>query len=143
MFFWFFFFLLNDCSLLMWARSDMGQKLGQNGLDNGFMAFDHYTIPRENLLNKVCVCFLFLALFLSYLLFFFFFFFFLFFCFFFFFFYVLFQSRLLFAILWCVVYLVSDQVGVRYISLSALLSLISTPPVFSFIHILSRRTAYY
>ncbi len=31
----------------------MGGKLGQNGLDNGFMGFKDYRIPRENLLNKV------------------------------------------------------------------------------------------
>ncbi|XP_070572098.1 peroxisomal acyl-coenzyme A oxidase 3-like [Ptychodera flava] len=31
---------------------DMGKKLGQNGLDNGFVAFNHVRIPRESLLNK-------------------------------------------------------------------------------------------
>ncbi|XP_065197158.1 peroxisomal acyl-coenzyme A oxidase 3-like [Sycon ciliatum] len=31
---------------------DIGAKLGQNGLDNGFAAFNNYRIPRENLLNK-------------------------------------------------------------------------------------------
>lgn len=31
---------------------DMGEKLGQNGLDNGWVVFDHYRIPRENLLNR-------------------------------------------------------------------------------------------
>ncbi|XP_037092897.1 peroxisomal acyl-coenzyme A oxidase 3-like [Pollicipes pollicipes] len=31
---------------------DMGHKLGLNGLDNGFVMFDHYRIPREALLNK-------------------------------------------------------------------------------------------
>ncbi|CAG9817104.1 unnamed protein product [Phaedon cochleariae] len=32
---------------------DMGEKLGLNGIDNGFVQFNHYEIPRENLLNKV------------------------------------------------------------------------------------------
>ncbi|XP_045172714.2 peroxisomal acyl-coenzyme A oxidase 3-like [Mercenaria mercenaria] len=31
---------------------DMGEKLGQNGLDNGFLSLNKYRIPRENLLNK-------------------------------------------------------------------------------------------
>ncbi|KAF0309198.1 Peroxisomal acyl-coenzyme A oxidase 3 [Amphibalanus amphitrite] len=31
---------------------DMGVKLGLNGMDNGFVMFDHYRIPREALLNK-------------------------------------------------------------------------------------------
>ncbi|XP_077996443.1 peroxisomal acyl-coenzyme A oxidase 3-like [Glandiceps talaboti] len=31
---------------------DIGKKLGQNGLDNGFVAFNHVHLPRESLLNK-------------------------------------------------------------------------------------------
>ncbi|KAK7087889.1 peroxisomal acyl-coenzyme A oxidase 3-like [Littorina saxatilis] len=31
---------------------DMGEKLGLNGLDNGFVAFNNFRIPRENLLDK-------------------------------------------------------------------------------------------
>lgn len=31
---------------------DQGEKLGLNGLDNGFLSFHQYRIPRENLLNK-------------------------------------------------------------------------------------------
>uniref|UniRef100_A0A2R5LF03 Acyl-coenzyme A oxidase n=1 Tax=Ornithodoros turicata TaxID=34597 RepID=A0A2R5LF03_9ACAR len=31
---------------------DMGPKLGLNGIDNGFLAFHGYRIPRENLLNR-------------------------------------------------------------------------------------------
>ncbi|XP_046681221.1 peroxisomal acyl-coenzyme A oxidase 3-like [Homalodisca vitripennis] len=31
---------------------DMGEKAGLNGVDNGFVIFDKYRIPRENLLNK-------------------------------------------------------------------------------------------
>lgn len=31
---------------------DMGEKLGLNGLDNGFVAFNNFHIPRENLLDK-------------------------------------------------------------------------------------------
>ncbi|XP_033230589.1 peroxisomal acyl-coenzyme A oxidase 3-like [Belonocnema kinseyi] len=32
---------------------DMGEKIGLNGIDNGFMMFKNYSLPRENLLNKV------------------------------------------------------------------------------------------
>ncbi|KAJ3643935.1 hypothetical protein Zmor_026615 [Zophobas morio] len=31
---------------------DMGEKIGLNGIDNGFLIFNKYRIPRENLLNK-------------------------------------------------------------------------------------------
>lgn len=31
---------------------DMGHKCGLNGVDNGFMMFDHYEIHRDCLLNK-------------------------------------------------------------------------------------------
>ncbi|XP_019854129.1 PREDICTED: peroxisomal acyl-coenzyme A oxidase 3-like [Amphimedon queenslandica] len=31
---------------------DMGRKIGQNGVSNGYMLFDNYHIPRDNLLNK-------------------------------------------------------------------------------------------
>ncbi|XP_067125068.1 peroxisomal acyl-coenzyme A oxidase 3-like [Centruroides vittatus] len=31
---------------------DMGYKIGLNGLDNGFVSFHQYRIPRENLLNR-------------------------------------------------------------------------------------------
>ena len=30
----------------------MGHKIGLNGVDNGFMMFDHYKVPREALLNR-------------------------------------------------------------------------------------------
>ena len=30
---------------------DMGEKLGLNGVDNGFMMFDKYRVPREALLD--------------------------------------------------------------------------------------------
>lgn len=32
---------------------DMGEKIGLNGVDNGFLLFNNYEIPRENLLNKL------------------------------------------------------------------------------------------
>lgn len=31
---------------------DLGEKLGVNGVDNGFVMFDHYRIPRENILSR-------------------------------------------------------------------------------------------
>lgn len=31
---------------------DMGEKAGLNGIDNGFLIFTHYRVPKENLLNK-------------------------------------------------------------------------------------------
>ncbi|XP_056633775.1 peroxisomal acyl-coenzyme A oxidase 3-like [Diorhabda sublineata] len=31
---------------------DMGEKIGLNGIDNGFVLFKNYRIPRENLLNR-------------------------------------------------------------------------------------------
>lgn len=31
---------------------DMGEKIGLHGVDNGFLMFDHYRIPRDNLLNR-------------------------------------------------------------------------------------------
>ena len=31
---------------------DMGHKIGLNGVDNGFLMFDHYKVPRETLLNR-------------------------------------------------------------------------------------------
>lgn len=31
---------------------DLGEKVGLNGIDNGFVMFNRYRIPRENLLNK-------------------------------------------------------------------------------------------
>ena len=31
---------------------DMGHKIGLNGVDNGFMMFDHYKVTREALLNR-------------------------------------------------------------------------------------------
>ena len=43
----FFFFFISHLFL------DIGSKTGQNGLDNGFVGFHQYRIPRENLLNRV------------------------------------------------------------------------------------------
>jgi acyl-CoA oxidase len=31
---------------------DMGPKIGLNGLDNGFMSFNNYRIPKQSLLNR-------------------------------------------------------------------------------------------
>jgi acyl-CoA oxidase len=31
---------------------DMGEKLGQNGIDNGMMVFKDVVVPRENLMNR-------------------------------------------------------------------------------------------
>lgn len=31
---------------------DLGEKIALNGVDNGFVIFQNYRIPRENLLNK-------------------------------------------------------------------------------------------
>ena len=31
---------------------DCGKKMGLNGIDNGFIIFDNFRIPRENLLNR-------------------------------------------------------------------------------------------
>lgn len=31
----------------------MGHKIGLNGVDNGFMMFDHYFVPKTCLLNKL------------------------------------------------------------------------------------------
>ena len=31
---------------------DLGEKIGLNGIDNGFMLFDNYLIPKDNLLSK-------------------------------------------------------------------------------------------
>ncbi len=30
----------------------MGAKIGLNGIDNGFLMFQHYRVPKETLLNK-------------------------------------------------------------------------------------------
>jgi acyl-CoA oxidase len=31
---------------------DLGEKIALNGIDNGFIIFNHYSIPRDCLLNK-------------------------------------------------------------------------------------------
>ena len=31
---------------------DLGEKIALNGIDNGFVMFNHYSIPRVSLLNK-------------------------------------------------------------------------------------------
>ena len=31
---------------------EMGPKIGLNGIDNGFLTFNHVRVPRENLLNR-------------------------------------------------------------------------------------------
>lgn len=31
---------------------DMGEKIGLNGKDNGFLIFDKYTVPRDALLDR-------------------------------------------------------------------------------------------
>lgn len=31
---------------------DMGEKIGLNGVDNGFLIFDNYSTPRSSLLNR-------------------------------------------------------------------------------------------
>lgn len=31
---------------------DLGEKIALNGVDNGFLSFEHYRIPRTALLNK-------------------------------------------------------------------------------------------
>jgi len=31
---------------------DIGTKLGYNGMDNGYLGFEHFRVPRENLLSK-------------------------------------------------------------------------------------------
>jgi acyl-CoA oxidase len=33
---------------------DMGVKMGLNPIDNGRLMFDHVTVPREAMLNKIC-----------------------------------------------------------------------------------------
>ena len=31
---------------------DIGRKMGMHSMDNGFLSFTHYRIPRENLLSR-------------------------------------------------------------------------------------------
>ena len=31
---------------------DIGTKVGYNSMDNGYLSFNHYRIPRENLLSR-------------------------------------------------------------------------------------------
>lgn len=31
---------------------DMGEKIGLNGIDNGFLTFNNYSVPRSCLLNR-------------------------------------------------------------------------------------------
>lgn len=33
---------------------DLGEKVGLNGVDNGFIMFHNFKVPRKNLLNKMC-----------------------------------------------------------------------------------------
>ena len=34
--------------------TDMGMKMGVNGVDNGALQFDKVRVPRENLMNRYC-----------------------------------------------------------------------------------------
>ncbi|KAF4530545.1 hypothetical protein B566_EDAN016998 [Ephemera danica] len=45
----------NPCTMLPFPGvliGDLGEKIGLNGVDNGFVIFNQYHIPRENLLNR-------------------------------------------------------------------------------------------
>jgi acyl-CoA oxidase len=33
---------------------DIGTKMGYNGTDNGWLAFDHKRIPRKNMMKRFC-----------------------------------------------------------------------------------------
>lgn len=45
---------LNTLQPLPGAKvGDFGEKIGLNGVDNGFVQFTNYILPRENLLNKM------------------------------------------------------------------------------------------